>query len=141
MSTTEARFTSKPHLVHVRGRLHRVTRQGVYVAGDGTRYVIPRGFETDGASVPRPLWWLYPPFGEDYQNAAVLHDYLYANAEQFPGSDRGHLSRGEADALFLEAMKALGYRESGRRMIHAAVRAGGWATWNRYRAEALGADV
>lgn len=130
------RFTSKPHLVHVHGRVHQVTRQGVYVAADGAHYVIPRGFETDGASVPRPLWWLYPPFGQDYEPAAILHDYLYAHAEQYPGSDQGHLSRGEADALFLEAMAALGYRASGRRVIHAAVRAGGWKAWNRYRADA-----
>ena len=35
---------------------------------------LPTGFVTDFASVPRPLWWLYPKWGK-YGNAAVIHDY------------------------------------------------------------------
>jgi len=33
-------------------------------------------FITDLASVPRALWWLYPPSGK-YDLATVLHDWLY----------------------------------------------------------------
>ena len=36
---------------------------------------VPPGFVTDGATVPRPLWWLFPPVGR-YFLAAALHDYL-----------------------------------------------------------------
>lgn len=36
---------------------------------------IPKDFVTDGASVPRLLWWLLPPTGV-YFDEAVLHDYL-----------------------------------------------------------------
>lgn len=36
---------------------------------------VPDGFVTDGASVPRALWWLFPPTGR-YFLAAVVHDYL-----------------------------------------------------------------
>ena len=39
--------------------------------------VVPAGFATDFASVPRAFWRLLPPFGE-YMLAAVVHDYLYA---------------------------------------------------------------
>ena len=35
---------------------------------------VPKGFQSDGASVPRALWSIYPPFGK-YLEAAVVHDY------------------------------------------------------------------
>ena len=38
--------------------------------------VIPKGFITDFASVPRWLWSILPPHGK-MANAAILHDYLY----------------------------------------------------------------
>lgn len=40
--------------------------------------VVPAGFVTDGASVPRPLWPLFPPTGR-YFAAAVVHDWLLSN--------------------------------------------------------------
>lgn len=36
---------------------------------------VPTGFITDGATIPRWLWWLLPPLGE-YSQATTLHDYL-----------------------------------------------------------------
>ena len=41
--------------------------------------VVPAGFETDGASVPRVLWVVFSPAGVLFQ-ASVIHDYLYSNA-------------------------------------------------------------
>lgn len=38
-------------------------------------YKIPKGFVTDGASVPRIFWTLFPPVF-DYFGASVIHDYL-----------------------------------------------------------------
>lgn len=35
---------------------------------------VPAGFISDGASVPRPLWWFLDPAGEAFE-AAVVHDY------------------------------------------------------------------
>lgn len=107
-----------------------------YEASNGTIYVVPAGFYSDGASVPRPVWALYPPFGDSYEPAAWLHDYLYAFAEDVSGTDKGHISRAEADGLFDEAMESLNYRRSGRLMIFNAVRMFGWLPWRRYRAEA-----
>ena len=40
-------------------------------------FTVPQGFITDLASIPKVLWWLYPPYG-DYMEAAIYHDYLYA---------------------------------------------------------------
>jgi hypothetical protein len=58
------------------------------------RITIPAGFWTDGASVPRPLWGIIPPWGR-YGRAAVIHDYLY-RWRQF--------SRRQADDALLEGM-------------------------------------
>lgn len=107
----------------------------VYRGSNGTEYTVPAGFYSDGASVPRICWTLYPPFGGQYEPAAWVHDYLYAYAEDEYGTDNGHISRGEADGLFYEAMETLGFRWTGRNTIHRAVRMGGWNTWRKYRKE------
>ncbi|WP_106478024.1 DUF1353 domain-containing protein [Phytohalomonas tamaricis] len=36
---------------------------------------VPAGFITDGASVPRMFWWLFPSV-DRYFDAAAVHDYL-----------------------------------------------------------------
>jgi hypothetical protein len=94
---------------------------------EGSVICVPPGFVTDGASVPRPLWWLYPPFEGDYDAAAVLHDFLYRH----PGA----FTRAQVDAIFLLAMSLTHTPARKRFTIFYAVRAGGWKPWNRYRAE------
>lgn len=129
--------------MHVKGQTHAVTSPGVYQTAAGGTVYIYVGFTTDGASVPRALWWLYPPFGDDYENAAVLHDYLYRHATQrlesggfeYYGSDGGHISRAEADALMREVMEVDGFRRTGRAVVYRSVRVGGGGAWRRYRAE------
>ena len=86
--------------------------------------VVPKGFETDFASVPRILWNILPPIGK-YTKAAVIHDYLYAKGE--------NLTRNKADAVFLEAMRDLDVWEVTRFSMWMGVRLGGWVPWIRYR--------
>lgn len=40
--------------------------------------LIPKGYVWDLASVPRFLWWLFPP-DSDSELAFLIHDYLYEN--------------------------------------------------------------
>jgi hypothetical protein len=106
--------------------------------GSNESITVPEGFRTDFASVPRCLWWLYNPTGR-WGKAAVVHDWLYANAG-LPvriGSEAklpvlALYSRRESDRIFLEGMKVLGVRWSARRVMHRAVRAAGWAPWRRH---------
>ncbi|EAH9843942.1 DUF1353 domain-containing protein [Campylobacter upsaliensis] len=42
--------------------------------------VVPKGYTTDGASIPRIFWSLYPPYKSEYFSACVLHDYLCSRA-------------------------------------------------------------
>lgn len=97
--------------------------------------VVEEGFDTDYASVPRLFWSLYPPDGS-YTPAAIIHDALYfeQRIELDPATGIfSPISRAEADHVFLEAMEALGVPALRRRLLHAAVRLGGWRAWARNR--------
>ena len=37
---------------------------------------IDRGYQTNGADIPRLFWRLYPPYSPEYMPAVVIHDYL-----------------------------------------------------------------
>ncbi len=60
---------------------------------NGTNIIVPKGFRTDLASVPRIFWTILPPFGR-YSQAAVVHDYLY----------RMEHDKKEADLIFYYLM-------------------------------------
>lgn len=88
---------------------------------------VPIGFEFDGASVPRVMWWLFPPFGR-YREAAAIHDYLYVEQKI-----RGEfISRDLADLNLLWGMEDLGVAWWKRQMIYRAVRLGGWVSYNQH---------
>jgi hypothetical protein len=89
----------------------------------GQKYTIPRGFVTDGASVPWFFQRLLPRQGR-YFAAAVIHDYLYWS---------GLLSRKEADLVLLEFSKRLRVGWIDRHMLYRGVRIGGWVAWGQYR--------
>ena len=60
------------------------------------RYIVPAGFETDFASVPRFFWGICPPVAGNHAEPAVLHDYL---CEIYP-------DQRTTDRIFLEAMES-----------------------------------
>lgn len=68
----------------------------------GKTWRVPKGFVTDGASVPRLLWRIATPMSGAHAEAAVLHDWLYSLDCLIK------LTHKEADAIFLEAMKVMG---------------------------------
>jgi hypothetical protein len=81
--------------------------------------VVPTGFVTDFASIPRALWSRISPV-DDYKLAAVIHDYLYWYQP---------CERGEADNLLAIAMAEEGVALSDRAAVYAEVRAGGAQAW------------
>jgi len=86
------------------------------------RFVVPRGFVTDLASVPRLFWTAFPPCGK-YTTAAVLHDYLYW--VQSYDCDREC-----ADEILLIAMEEANVKLVSRNAIYTAVRFGGDSAWS-----------
>jgi len=81
--------------------------------------IVPSGFVTDFASIPRALWSRISPV-DDYKLAAVVHDYLYWYQP---------CERGEADNLLAIAMEEEGVAFSDRAAVYAGVRAGGAQAW------------
>jgi hypothetical protein len=92
----------------------------IYLRHDYSAITVPTGFITDLASIPRIFHSLIPVNGK-HSPAAIIHDYLYAVQP---------MSRAEADAIFLEAMEAVGVNWLRRKAMYAAVRTGGWVAWN-----------
>lgn len=87
--------------------------------------LVPAGFQTDLASIPRGLWNVLPKSGP-YDKAAVIHDFLY----RYNGC-----TRAQADGILGEAMQASGVSGWQRWTILLAVRIGGQGIWNKHRAE------
>jgi hypothetical protein len=97
-----------------------VSRPLRYVSDVAERkIVVPKGFRTDLASVPRlPIIFLL--CGDTSSEAAVVHDYLYSTQQ---------VRRRMADAVLLEASRITGVPAWRRYMIWAGVRLFGWFHW------------
>lgn len=42
---------------------------------------VPKGYQTNGANIPRIFWSIFPPNSPEYISAVVMHDYLCDNAK------------------------------------------------------------
>lgn len=89
----------------------------------GKTFVVPIGFYTDFASVPR-IGIIYAALGDTAHEPAVVHDWLYYSAM---------VSRDVADKVLLEAMVVFGIPAWRRWPIYWGVRLGGWYAWNDHR--------
>lgn len=86
---------------------------------------IPKGFHSDGCSMPRVLWTVIGhPLDIDYMKEAFLHDWLYYIQI---------CSRKMADKVIEDEMRKSGrvgwFR---RKTIYRGLRIGGWAAWNKH---------
>lgn len=96
----------------------------VYKIGrSNEQIVVPAGFVTDFASIPRALWSYLPPTG-DYKLAAVVHDYLYWTQP---------CTKDQADNLFAIAMAEQGVPTVSRAVVYGGVVAAGFASWEGNR--------
>jgi Protein of unknown function (DUF1353) len=95
----------------------------------GHRIVVPAGFTTNLASIPRPLWTLAAPY-ELSVAATSVHDLGYGRGGAFPNGLT--LSRAEVDAVFLDLMKQCDVWWWRREGAYKAVRAFGGSPshWN-----------
>lgn len=87
--------------------------------------VIPKGFLSDGGSVPRSLWSIIDHPFTGWLPASGVHDFLYRK-------DNGYdISRAEADMILRTLMESLGYSWAKRWAVWSGVRAGGWKSWQK----------
>jgi hypothetical protein len=125
-SDLDVRITQKKRDERVLAVLLASFSYDVGAEGSGDTIVVPEKFETDFASIPRPLWIIEPPLG-DAGKAAVLHDYLYETGER---------DRAAADRIFLEAMAVLEVVWWKRSLMYRAVRLFGRGGYKERRREA-----
>jgi Protein of unknown function (DUF1353) len=99
----------------------------IYVIGStNERIVVPKGFVTDFASLPQPLWSLgLSPYGQ-YSRAAVVHDYLYWSQG---------CTRAQSDRLLVIAMKESNVSGFDETLVYQGVDKGGAGPWNANAAE------
>lgn len=85
----------------------------------GVTYIIPEGFEFDGASIPRFFWsYIGHPFSPRFVKASLIHDYMC----------NGQFDRKIADRKFKELLKEAGVPSWKASIMYSAVR--GYAKLN-----------
>jgi hypothetical protein len=120
------RFETLPAVSYVGGRYPwRLDADLIYHSDIIGRVVVPAGYRTDFASVPRlPVvyWWT----GGRAVLPSIIHDHCY-------DCRTDEMSRRTADRVFLEAMKAKRdpKRAVTRWAMYQGVRLGGWRAWRR----------
>lgn len=84
---------------------------------DYNRYVVPAGFVSDGASIPKIFWpVITSPFNPKIIRGAIIHDYLY----------RVHVvSRRVADEKLRSVIISDGFPKETSETVFSAVRVGG----------------
>lgn len=102
------------------------SRGNVYTLRQELRYhdlIVPVGYESDGASVPRFFWrYVFPPGEPRALRAAFLHDYVYREHPQ-------GWTRKKADRMFLEVMLADGMDSCRAKKAYWGVRLFGYRSW------------
>lgn len=91
---------------------------------NGEKVIVPRGYITDLASIPRVFRAIFNVNGL-LRAPAVLHDWLYSSQR---------FTRAQSDAIFLQAMESRGIGRAERYAVYAAVRSFGWYYWSKRKA-------
>lgn len=130
---SKAVFPEKPAVRPLAGTDYELTQDYYFPATVGgwdvVVHVMP-GFRTDGASIPRLLWFIFgSPYDPDIIAEAIAHDAMY----------RGRIvPRKDADNAFRDMMKKRGViRAWKRRRIWIGVRLFGWSTWLAHTPESI----
>ncbi len=121
-------FTKELTVTKISPRTWRVEKTFKYHVGSEDSediVVVPKGFETDLASVPRIFWIIIPPDGM-YSQSAVLHDYLYFTQIY---------DRKKSDYIFYESMGVLKVAQWKRWIMWKSVRGFAWGIWKRHKKE------
>lgn len=109
--------------------IHQEDERGnVYALRQELRYqdlIVPIGYESDGASVPRFFWrYVFPPGDVHAMRAAFLHDYVYREHPE-------GWTKKKADKMFLEVMLEDGCKKSSAKKAYYGVKFFGGAAWRK----------
>jgi Protein of unknown function (DUF1353) len=128
LATTRPAFSHDQYLPleidvrHAKGICQRVrvrTTQEVWYQDAIVRIVVPKGFVSDLASIPRALWFLVAPW--DIALESLFHDQLYRTQP---------VERLIADAELYAMMEKRGVGWLTRKLVYRGVRIFGWLAWD-----------
>jgi len=92
----------------------RLLEDFTYIDPVGKAWTAHKGYETDGASIPKAFWGIVGgPFEGGYREAAVIHDW-YCDSKTEPWKD--------VHRIFYYACRAAGVDEKKAKTLYAAVR-------------------
>lgn len=120
-------FTKPLRIEYMNGKMFKLIESFEYHVGNENSLeiiIVPEGFITDFASIPRLFWTLIGSPAGEYGKAAVIHDYLYSTQQY---------SRKKSDFIFYEAMGVLNVSTWKRWIMYKYVRFLGWFPWNKYK--------
>lgn len=87
----------------------------------GYSVTVKKGFDFDGASIPKWLWSIYgSPLNGNYVVASLIHDGLYASQK---------VSKRVSDKIFLDTMKQSNVGYIKRTSMYLAVKMFGGKDW------------
>lgn len=111
----------KVELINNQGKKWKLLEDLVYEDKEHGTITVPKGFETDFASVPRiPV--VFELVGDRGHSAASLHDWLYHN---------GELSRKEVDLILRSALRSTKVGKLRSYLMYYGVRAFGWMFYKK----------
>lgn len=115
------KFTDSIKVEWLRGidnnRNMRLLNDVSYFDPNGKEWIAPKGYVTDGASIPKVFWSLVGgPFDDQYREAALIHD-VYCDSKSQPWQD--------VHRVFYYANRAAGVSEFKSKVLYYAVRFGG----------------
>jgi hypothetical protein len=91
----------------------------------GTAICFNAGFQSDGASAPKPLWGIVHPMDSWILIAAVVHDYMY----RYKPFGKGEKARRQADQEMKYLMEHLGAPCWKRKGVYVILRVFGFVSW------------
>lgn len=108
--------------------VHGKNRYRVAQAWMVMSFIVPMGFVTDGASIPKFFWFFIgSPFDPQFAEAAVLHDWMYSS------SSNHALNRLATDIVFKQMLLKAGVPKWKARLMYFAVACFGWMFWKKKR--------
>lgn len=93
-------------------------------------WIIPVGYKTNGANVPRAFWWLIEPNQSNIMPAVIVHDFLCDIADESINASY-YCNFKMADVILHNHLKILNQATWKIKLMYAAVRVFHWVKYER----------
>lgn len=116
-SNIDVEYITEPCLIPVKGNRFKLCDNMIVRVND-EYHVVPNGFKTDLATIPRIMWPIFAPSDYDTIAPSVMHDWDYCCV--------ANLDRKKADEIFYYGLIYQGASPVKAYIYYVAVRSVGW---------------